>query len=355
MAFPERILRNDHGPERPSGDRGIISEDDFRYHRMISIFASQPEPPFESRSEQETIWGRKWGCSNDIGRLRAVLMHRPGDELTTVDVSKTVPEIGGYGDPEKGWYWRGLEAPNLAAMQTQHDALTALLEGEGVTVVRLKRVIEGRMKSCYTRDSCIGVKGGAIVTRLGARVRRGEERPVAETLIDAGCPILRTLSGNAIFEGGSFAWIDSATAVAGLSSRGNIEGIRQIEEVLRAQAVKLLVFSVPGYRLHIDGAFVMVGEKLALINPTQLPYDFICELKDRNITLIDVHPDDSTWTINCLATEPGKVVMSEGVSMRTVDKLRANGVEVLTIPYANVTAGGGGIHCSTSPLVRDDL
>ncbi|MCO5066153.1 MAG: arginine deiminase family protein [Rhizobiaceae bacterium] len=355
MTYADTSLRNDRATERPGGDRGIISEEDFRYHRMISIFASQPEPPFESVSEQEAIWGRKWGCSNDVGKLRAVLMHRPGRELDTVDVSKTLPEIGGYGDPDKGWYWRGVRAPDLAAMQAQHDALTTLLEGEGVTVVRLKRVADGRMKSCYTRDSCIAVKGGAIVTRLGARVRRGEERPVAETLIENGCPILRTLSGNAIFEGGSFAWIDSSTAVAGLSSRGNAEGIRQVEEVLRAQGVKLLVLSVPGYRLHIDGAFVMVGDRLALVNPTQLPYDFICELKDRNITLIDVHPEDSTWTINCLAIEPGKVVMSEGVSMRTIDRLRANGIEVLTVPYADVTAGGGGIHCSTSPLVRDDL
>ncbi|HWA44505.1 MAG TPA: arginine deiminase family protein [Hypericibacter adhaerens] len=334
---------------------GIISEEDFRYHRMISIFASEPEPPFESVPEQTEIWGRRWGCSNDVGRLRVVLMHRPGDELNRVDVAKTMPEIGGFGDPKTGWYWRGTEGPNLAAMQEQHDRLTALLEQEGVEVVRLKRTATGRMKSCYTRDSCIAVKGGAIVTRLGARVRRGEERPVAETLIDIGCPILRTMSGNAIFEGGSFAWIDSATAVAAISSRGNMEGVRQLEEVLRSQDVKLLVISVPGYRLHIDGAFVMVDRDTALINPTQLPFDFLTELKERKIRLIDVHPEDSVWTINCLALRPGRVVMSEGVSPRTVDRLGAAGIEVVMVPYANVTSGGGGIHCSTSPLVRDDL
>lgn len=334
---------------------GIISEEDFRYHRMINIFASEPEPAFESESEQLEVWGRRWGCSNDVGRLRVVLMHRPGDELNIVDTSMTLPEIGGFGDRETGWYWRGVEGPDLAAMQAQHDALAALLEREGVEIVRLKRVATSRMKSCYTRDACIGVKGGAIVTRLGGRIRRGEEQPVTETLASIGCPILRTMSGNAIFEGGSFAWINSNTAVAAISSRGNAEGVRQLEEVLRSQGVSLIVISVPGYRLHIDGAFVMIDVDTALVNVTQLPYDFLIELKARGIRLVDVHPEDAIFAINCLALRPGRVVMSDGVSRRTMDCLDKIGIEVLTIPYSNVASGGGGIHCSTSPLVRDDL
>jgi arginine deiminase len=45
--------------------------------------------------------------------------------------------------------------------------------------------------------------------------------------------------------------------------------------------------------------------------------------------------------------------MSEG-SPRTVEMLVRRGIEVLTTPYDEVQRGGGGIHCTTMELERDD-
>ena len=81
---------------------GIISEPEYRYNMLIKTFASRPEPPFEAESEQTEVWGRHWGCNSDVGNLRKVLMHRPGDELKIVDPAKKLSEIGAYGDPETG-------------------------------------------------------------------------------------------------------------------------------------------------------------------------------------------------------------------------------------------------------------
>jgi arginine deiminase len=47
--------------------------------------------------------------------------------------------------------------------------------------------------------------------------------------------------------------------------------------------------------------------------------------------------------------------MNEGVSPRTLDKLDKAGISVAAIPYDKMYLGGGGIHCSTGPLVRDPL
>src|SRR6185369_9413451 len=105
----------------------IMTEGEYRYNMLIKTFASAPEPEFESDGQQRAIWGRRWGCSNDVGRLRLVLMHRPGDELKIVDPAKKLNDIGAYGDPETGWYWRGNTPPDLPAMQAQHDALVAAL------------------------------------------------------------------------------------------------------------------------------------------------------------------------------------------------------------------------------------
>ncbi len=331
-----------------------MTENEWRYNQLIKLFPSSPEPAFEDPGEQAAVWGRAWGCRNDVGRLRSVLVHRPGDELGLVDTSKRL-EIGAYGDVEEGWYWRGDTPPDLPAMQAQHDALVAALEAEGVEIVRIDRAEPGKMKTCYTRDVVIGVDGGAIVTRMGPPIRRGEERAATRTLAAIGCPILRTLSGTAIAEGGSFAWIDDRTAVVGLSSRVNEEGARQIEEVLRSQGVELLRVTLTGYRLHIDGTFLMVAPDLALINPSIVPYWFIEELKSRGIHAIELHHSDNPWIVNSLAVAPGRLIVPEGASAATLEELQKAGVEMITVPYANMCQGGGGLHCSTAPLVRDPV
>lgn len=145
----------------------MMTEGEYRYNMLIKTFASTPEPGFETESEQVRIWGRRWGCNNDVGHLRMVLMHRPGDELKIVDPKKRLPDINAFGDVEQGWYWRGEVIPPLDEMQAQHDELVRVLREEGTEVVFLDRCATGRMKSCYTRDSMIAVDGGAIVTRLG--------------------------------------------------------------------------------------------------------------------------------------------------------------------------------------------
>ena len=60
----------------------------YIYHQTMKMFGAVPEPAFEARDELERVWGRAWGCDNDVGQLRVVLMHRPGDELKIVDPTK---------------------------------------------------------------------------------------------------------------------------------------------------------------------------------------------------------------------------------------------------------------------------
>jgi N-dimethylarginine dimethylaminohydrolase len=256
-----------------------MSEFDHSYNMLIERFASAPEPPFEEAAEQARVWGRAWGCNSDVGRLRMVLMHRPGEEMRVVESLPHIPELCAHGDPESGAHWRGRVISTLAEQQGQHDALAAALREEGVEVVYLKRCAPGRHKSVHTRDSCIAVKGGAIVTRTGPKIRRGEEAPVTETLAAIGMPILRTVHGSGLMEGGSFAWIRPDLAVVGVSSRINEEGTRQVEEVLKVQSARLIRVQIPGFRLHIDGAFVMVHHDAAIVNPSTLPFVFMEELK----------------------------------------------------------------------------
>ena len=58
------------------------------YNETIKMFATPGDPPFEDRHELETHWGRAWGINNDVGRMRSVLVHRPGKEMDVIDPKK---------------------------------------------------------------------------------------------------------------------------------------------------------------------------------------------------------------------------------------------------------------------------
>ena len=178
------------------------------YNETVRMFATPGDPPFEDGAELRAHWGRAWGLDNDVGRIRSVLMHRPGPEMAVVDPTKRIEAIGSFGDLDAGWYFQSDSVPPLPEMQAQHDALVAALKSHGVEIEHVDGDPGKRLKSCYTRDPLIMVKGGAIVCRMGTRIRRGEELAVTRTLARLGVPILRTLSGTALMEGGSFAWIN---------------------------------------------------------------------------------------------------------------------------------------------------
>ena len=129
----------------------------------------------------------------------------------------------------------------------------------------------------------------------------------------------------------------------------------QVAEVLKRQGVELIVIDLVGYDIHIDGSFQMIDKDLALIDPTGLPYSFLERLKALGVRSVEIEPADDKWIVNSLAVAPGKIIMPEGATNRTLDALAKHGVSWTTIPYGKMQLNGGGIHCSTTPLIRDPL
>jgi len=317
----------------------------------LSLCPSEPSPPFSSPQEQVAVWGREWGAEDEVGPLRTVLMRRPHDEWARITADHLDDRVGMLIDPAGGWYWESAKAPDLAKVNAQHAGLVAALEAEGVEVVFVDGFDERHTKAIYTRDPLATVRGGAIVGRLAPRMRRGEERFVTEAVAALGMPILRTIVGTGMFEGGTFCKLTPRVAAFGTSHRCNIEAARQLEETLRWLGVELEVVPLTGWSIHLDGHLGMVDVDKALVDADGLPHWFLDRLEELRIEPIYCAPGEE-WAINSLCLRPGRVLMSEG-SPRTAELLAARGVEVVTIPYDEIQKGGGGIHCSTQELVRD--
>jgi N-dimethylarginine dimethylaminohydrolase len=333
-----------------------LKNSDAYYHVVLERMPPRAEPAFEDPEMQTRVWGQRWGVHNDVGRLRMVAVHRPGDEINIMDPAKYDPSVAAVLDADEAWYWRDRTGPDLPLMQSQHDGLVAALQAEDIEVVHVD-CSPTNPHATFTRDMAIAVKGGAIISRMGlvgkepGYGRRGEEAFISRTLAGIGMPILHTIHGTGLMEGGSFCYLTGDVAAVAMSFRGNESGARQIEAVLAEQGTRLIRVPLTGYSLHIDGGIVMVDHDKALINVTRLPYWFLDTLAELGIETIHAWPTEN-MAVNCLSVRPGKVIIAAGCP-RTVERLNERGVETVEIPYHEVYKNGGGIHCSTLPLVRD--
>ncbi len=310
---------------------------------------SAAEPPFHE--ELEAVWGAEWGASDEVGKLRKVLVRRPGDELSVVRVDAWDEEAQALVDPDGRWYWTDRTPPNLPLVRSQHEGLVARLEAEGVDVVVAEPLGEGFVKAIYTRDPLVTIPGGAVIGRMAVRARRGEEAAITREVAAAGLPILSTLTGTATLEGGSFVKLRPGLAAFGTSIRCNAEGARQLRDVLARIGWELIVVPLPGYTIHIDLHLAMVDVDRALVNAPGLPFDFLERLRAEGIETLHAEPGEE-WGLNALCLEPGRVLMAEG-SPRSADMLGRAGIDVVTVPYDEIQKNGGGVHCSTMELVRE--
>jgi N-dimethylarginine dimethylaminohydrolase len=318
---------------------------DLHQRRMESA----AEPPF--LDELESVWGARWGAWDEVGPLRRVLVRAPGDELSVVRADAYDEEAGALVDPDGRWYWTGSEPPDLELVGAQHAGLVAALEREGVQVDVAPPMGGGFVKAVYVRDPLVTVPGGAIIGRMGVRMRRGEEANITRTVADIGLPILGTLTGTATLEGGSFVKLDAKTAVFGLSIRCNQAAADQLAEILERVGMDLIVVSLPGYTIHIDLHLAMIDVDKALVDVPGLPFWFLEYLEQRGIEAIAADPAED-WGLNALCLSPGRVLMA-AEAPRTAERLAARGVEVIPVEYGELHKNGGGVHCSTMELVRE--
>jgi N-dimethylarginine dimethylaminohydrolase len=201
------------------------------------------EPAF--LDDLEASWGARWGASDEVGPLRRVVVRRPGNEFDVIDPDAWDEEIGALVDPHGMWYWTEREPPRLETIQAEHDQLIAVLRAEGVDVHELDPMGGRFVKAIYIRDPFLVVAGGAIVSRMAVRMRRGEERDATRLLGELGVPILGTITGTGTIEGGSFVKLGPELAALGTSVRCNQQGARQLEALLRLQGIELITVQLP--------------------------------------------------------------------------------------------------------------
>lgn len=312
---------------------------------------------FADPSLLRRYWEGPWGCSNAVGEIGEVLVHRPDGEMHAWKHGRFEPDIGVFVVRDDNGYVIAYSAsdgpPDLDRLIAEHDALTAVLREHGVKVINVDGDNKALMQ-VFMRDVGMVIPGGMVLSRFLHKTRYGESHAALQAVAECGMPILGAIQGNGYAEGGSFVVLDPDTAVVGRSIRVNTEGIRQLRDILSWQSMELIVVDLPSSLIHLDEAFVMIDVDKALVRPTVLPHWFLEKIRWRGIETISVHADDPPSTVNCLALSPGKVVFSQS-GVRTAELLSKHGIEVLPVDVSEINKLGGGIHCATLELNRGHI
>ena len=285
---------------------------------------------------------KEYGSQSMIAPLRKVLVKRPGGAFAGAD-------------PER---WHYVARPDLDAARREHDAFVQILVEAGAEVFYHDESQPGRADAIYVYDPAIVTDQGTIVLRLGKELRRGEEEPMALRLEELGVPVLTTLHGEAVAEGGDLLWVDQHTLAAGLGFRTNAEGVRQLGEALEAVGVSVMPVELPysggpDACLHLMSLISIVDEKLAAIYRPLLSVPFWQALSARGFRFVEVPPEEfETMGPNVLALAPGRCLMLEGNPI-TLQRLEAAGCEVQTYRGNEISLKAeGGPTCLTRPILR---
>jgi len=285
-----------------------------------------------------------YGAQGMVGRLRRVVMRRPGEAMAAADPAS----------------WHYTSAIDLVEARHAHDAFADALRAWGVEVLYHDEPLPDHSDSVFVFDPALVTDQGTLVLSMGKERRRGEEEPLARTLQECGVPVYGRLEGAARAEGGDTLWLDHDTLAVGSGFRTNAEGVRQLRGLLGPLGVSVLDFDLPYFTgpeacLHLLSLLSPVDVDLAVAYPSLMPTAFWAELRRRGIRLLEVPEAEfaHTQATNVLTVAPRKCIMLEG-SPVTQQLLVEAGCEVVTFPGEPLSfKAEGGPTCLTRPVLRD--
>ncbi len=287
--------------------------------------------------------GELWtacGIDTEWRRLRSVLLHCPGEELST------------GADPDALLM---LATVDLARARAQHDGLAQAYRDAGVTVHEVAPNAPVPPNQMFCADLLLMTPEGAIVGRPASPVRAGEERGVARRLADLGIPLLRTIRGGGTFEGADAAWLNPGTVLLAQGLRTNADGAAQVESLLAELGVTTIRTALPPGTMHLMGQLRFLNERRALCWPRGLADDTRTTLTDLGFEL---HTPKALqelrggMAMNLVTLDADHVLMPAG-NPQTQAFLEDLGVHCTVTPVDELAKAAGAIGCLTGVLQRD--
>ena len=292
------------------------------------------------RQELGRIWG-PCGVSSEWAPLKAVLLHRPGDEIGASQKPNTVQMI---------------KPLDVKRAQDQHDAIARAYEAHGVQVFNVDPTDRQHPNQMFVADLIFMTPEGAILARPASTVRAGEECQVARRLAELKIPILRSIRGTGTFEGADASWLTANSVIIGKGLRTNTDGANQVAAMLEETGVTVLQIDLPYGTMHLMGILRFAADDLAVAWPGRLAHAAVVALQQAGYTVIflpDLSEAVNGFALNFVTLGPRHVLMPRG-NPHTQKLLQQHGVVCETVAVDELVKAAGAIGCLTGILQRED-
>jgi dimethylargininase len=223
---------------------------------------------------------------------------------------------------------------DVARAAEQHRQYEECLRALGITVISLPP--EPDLPDCmFVEDPAVVVNEVAVMTRMGAKSRRGESGGLA-TVLGRYRP-LRWMHEQATLEGGDVLRLGS-TVFVGVSARTNCAGVQQLSDELRPFGYTVKPVEVRGC-LHLKSACCALGERTILANRSWLDRGAF-----EGFAIVDV-PVGEPRAANVLAI--GDTVVLPDCFPATAGLLERLGWKVRVLDISELMKAEAGVTCSS--------
>ncbi|NRD80079.1 N(G),N(G)-dimethylarginine dimethylaminohydrolase [Bacillus sp. BRMEA1] len=226
-----------------------------------------------------------------------------------------------------------LGAPDLEKAMEQHQAYIEALKTCGVEVTILPSN-EDFPDSTFVEDTAVLTPEFAIISNPGAPTRNGE--------IHGMIPSIKSFYGNIYYiqapgtlEGGDILQVDDHFYI-GLSSRTNLEGAKQLKEILEKEHYKATIVPLEKF-FHLKTGISYLGNQTVVAAGEFIDHpDFI------GYTKIIVPPEEE-YAANCIRINDF-VIIPAGYPI-TKQKINDAGFQTIELEMSEFQKLDGGLSC----------
>jgi arginine deiminase len=301
-----------------------------------------------------------YGC-DELGRLKSVLVHTPGDELTLINESNYK-------------YWLYDKVPDISGYVEEHRSYQELLESNGVKVYELEEHVDENIdlirkmpNLTFLHDIAVISRKGAILSKMRPPSRENEEIVVKEALNNLGIPILNEFNGTEGFFEGCLL-LSKETVFVADTERHTYPLIREFISNILSEYDEVIYARIPKARryMHPDTVLNRIREDLALAylpafeetclftQDSRERIDFKAFMREKGVEIIPVSDlEQSRLACSFVPLESGTIFHYDiALDEETRKSLASEGVEIIPFHPEALQAGGGSLRCHTLRLCR---
>jgi dimethylargininase len=225
-----------------------------------------------------------------------------------------------------------LGTPAYELMIRQHRAYVDTLGALGLEIIELDP-LSGYPDAYFVEDTAVVTPDVAVITRPGARARRGEEKLIEPVL--AQYRRTERILAPASVDGGDVLAVDAHFFI-GISSRTNKKGADQLGRILEKYGNTWSPVRVEG-GLHLKSSVNFVGNNTLLIAEEFAHLDIF---QGYDTIILDRGEEyaGNTLLIN------GTLIMPSGFS-GTKEKLKTLGLDIIELDVSEARKMDGGLTC----------